>query len=82
LCSEADAFIAASLAPIGVPFSAQMAFMVLGPMLDIKLIIMYLGVFTKKMIVTLCFSIVVFVLFVMVFLHMALTMVSTTGAGL
>lgn len=58
LCSEADAFIAASLAPIGVPFSAQMAFMVLGPMLDIKLIIMYLSVFTKKMIFTLCLAIV------------------------
>ena len=82
LCSEADAFIAASLAPIGVPFSAQMAFMILGPMLDIKLIIMYLSVFTKKMIVTLCFSIVVFVFFAMVFIHLALTMVSITGAGL
>ena len=82
LCSEADAFIAASLAPIGVPFSAQMAFMVLGPMLDIKLIIMYLGVFTRKMILTLCFSIVIFVLFAMVFMHLALTMLSITGAGL
>ncbi len=73
LCSEADAFIAASLAPIGVPFSAQMAFMVLGPMLDIKLIIMYLGVFTKKMIIILIASTLIFVFFAMLFMHFALS---------
>ena len=56
LCSEADAFIAASFQPMGIPLSAQMAFMVLGPMLDIKLILMYLGAFTRKMILHLvCF---------------------------
>ena len=73
LCSEADAFIAASLAPLGVPFSAQMAFMVLGPMLDIKLIIMYLGVFTKKMIIILIASTLIFVFFAMIFMHFALS---------
>ncbi len=52
LCSEADAFIAASFRNV-LPGSAQMAFMVLGPMLDIKLILMYLTVFPKKVIVTL-----------------------------
>jgi uncharacterized membrane protein YraQ (UPF0718 family) len=66
LCSEADAFIAASFQPIGIPFSAQMAFMVLGPMLDIKLVLMYLGVFTRKMILVL-----VFLVCVTVFLTMA-----------
>ncbi len=66
LCSEADAFIAASFQPIGIPFSAQMAFMVLGPMLDIKLVLMYLGVFTRKMILLL-----VFLVCVSVFLAMA-----------
>jgi uncharacterized membrane protein YraQ (UPF0718 family) len=45
LCSEADAFIAASFRSSQVPLAAQMAFMVLGPMLDIKLILMYLKVF-------------------------------------
>jgi uncharacterized membrane protein YraQ (UPF0718 family) len=45
LCSEADAFIAASFRSSQVPPAAQMAFMVLGPMLDIKLILMYLKVF-------------------------------------
>ena len=53
LCSEADAFISASFQPLGIPLSAQLSFMVLGPMLDIKLILMYLTVFSKKMIITL-----------------------------
>ena len=53
LCSEADAFVAASFRKTPVPLSAQMAFMVLGPMLDIKLILMYLHVFQKRAIVTL-----------------------------
>ncbi len=58
LCSEADAFICASFRPMGIPLSAQLAFMVLGPMLDIKLILMYLGLFTRKMILLLCFFVV------------------------
>ena len=36
LCSAADAFVAASFR-LTIPMSAQMAFMVLGPMLDLKL---------------------------------------------
>ena len=52
LCSEADAFIAASFRNV-LPVPAQMAFMVLGPMLDIKLILMYLTVFPRKVIITL-----------------------------
>ncbi|MCG3139101.1 MAG: hypothetical protein HJJLKODD_02979 [Phycisphaerae bacterium] len=55
LCSEADAFVAASFRSI-LPPSAQMAFMVLGPMMDIKLVFMYMGIFRKRMVVT-CFSI-------------------------
>jgi hypothetical protein len=50
ICSEADAFLAASFRS-SLPLSAQMAFMVLGPMLDLKLIFMYLGVFKKRAIV-------------------------------
>ncbi|MDH3347887.1 MAG: permease [Desulfobulbaceae bacterium] len=52
LCSEADAFIAAGFRNI-LPESSQLAFMVLGPMLDIKLLLMYLPVFKKKAIITL-----------------------------
>ena len=57
LCSEADAFISASFQPLGIPLSAQLSFMVLGPMLDIKLILMYLTVFSKKMIIALTLTI-------------------------
>ncbi len=46
LCSEADAFVAASLSGI-LAFSAQLAFLVLGPMMDIKLAAMYLA-FMKR----------------------------------
>jgi uncharacterized membrane protein YraQ (UPF0718 family) len=52
LCSEADAFVAASFRFV-VPMGGQMAFMVLGPMLDIKLIFIYLGVFRKRVIAVL-----------------------------
>jgi len=61
LCSEADAFVAASF-QFTVPLSAQMAFMVLGPMLDLKLLFMYLGVFRKRAIVALSGMTVVAVL--------------------
>jgi uncharacterized membrane protein YraQ (UPF0718 family) len=39
LCSEADAFPAAGFTEFGFP--ARLAFLVLGPMLDIKLLLMY-----------------------------------------
>jgi uncharacterized membrane protein YraQ (UPF0718 family) len=63
LCSEADAFVAASFRSTPVPLSAQLAFMILGPMLDIKLILMYLNIFRIRAIVTLAalvFSVVFF----------------------
>lgn len=71
LCSEADAFIAASFQPTGVPFSAQLAFLVLGPMLDIKLIMMYLSVFTKKMIIVLSTLVILSVFCTMLFLEVS-----------
>jgi uncharacterized membrane protein YraQ (UPF0718 family) len=52
ICSEADAFIAASFRNI-MPFSAQMAFMLLGPMLDLKLVFMFTTVFRRKAIAVL-----------------------------
>jgi len=52
LCSEADAFIAASFRWL-IPGSAQLGFLVLGPMLDLKLMMMYLSVFRKRAIVLL-----------------------------
>lgn len=64
LCSEADAFIAASFRGL-LPGSAQLAFMVLGPMLDIKLLLMYLGTFRKRVIVALCLAVPLSVLLAM-----------------
>lgn len=62
ICSEADAFVAASFQSI-MPFSSQFAFLLLGPMLDIKLILMYLNVFRRKAIaeLSICIFILVFV---------------------
>lgn len=49
LCSEADAFVAKGF--YAFPGAAKMAFLVLGPMVDIKLIVMYTTVFRPKAIV-------------------------------
>ena len=50
LCSEADAFLAASFS--GMSVSAKLAFLVLGPMFDLKLLLMYTQVFRVRLIVT------------------------------
>lgn len=60
LCSEADAFVAASFQNT-LPLSAQMAFMVLGPMLDIKLLLMYTALFRRRMIFALATLVLVLV---------------------
>jgi len=52
LCSGADAFVASSFRMV-LPVSAQMGFMVLGPMLDLKLSAMYLSFISKRAFVTL-----------------------------
>jgi len=48
LCSEADAFVAASFTEMSV--SSKLAFLVLGPMLDLKLLLMYTRVFRARLI--------------------------------
>ncbi|MEU3889339.1 permease [Streptomyces sp. NPDC029041] len=45
VCSEADAFVAASLS--GFPPTARLAFMVVGPMVDLKLIALQTGTFGR-----------------------------------
>jgi uncharacterized membrane protein YraQ (UPF0718 family) len=45
LCSESDAFVAASFVQFGP--SAQLAFLVFGPMVDLKLIALYAGTFRR-----------------------------------
>ncbi|GAB3738591.1 permease [Nocardiopsis nanhaiensis] len=49
ICSEADAFVAASLTDFSP--TAQLAFMVVGPMVDLKLIALQAGVFGWRFVV-------------------------------
>jgi len=56
LCSEADAFFSRAFT---AGFAARLSFLVTGPMLDIKLFIMYFKVFRKRMIVFLVVSVTV-----------------------
>ncbi|MER7179864.1 permease [Streptomyces hyaluromycini] len=46
VCSEADAFVAASLSAF--PATARLAFMVVGPMVDLKLIALQAGTFGRR----------------------------------
>ena len=58
LCSTSDAFIAATFASF--PIFARMAFMVFGPMFDLKLFFLYSVLFKKKFVV--CLGIGLFLL--------------------
>ncbi len=60
LCSEADAFLAASFTTMSL--SAKLAFLVFGPMLDIKLLLMYTRVFRPRLILVIvsCVAVQVF----------------------
>jgi uncharacterized protein len=57
LCSEADAFVAANFVTLGP--AAKLAFLVLGPMLDFKLIFMYTRIFRPRLMWTIIFCVVV-----------------------
>ena len=50
LCSESDAFVAASFVQFGV--GAQLAFLVFGPMMDLKLLALYSGTFRRDVVAT------------------------------
>ncbi|MGA9755528.1 MAG: permease [Desulfobaccales bacterium] len=51
ICSQADAFVAASF--VTFPIVAQLSFVTLGPMVDLKLVAMYGAVFRKRIALTL-----------------------------
>jgi uncharacterized membrane protein YraQ (UPF0718 family) len=57
ICSEADAFVAASFRML--PPASKLAFLVLGPMLDMKLYLMYTRVFRPRLIWTIISCVVV-----------------------
>jgi len=54
LCSTSDAFIAAPMAAFSS--AAKLAFLVFGPMLDVKLVFMYSSLFRRKFMVGLCLA--------------------------
>lgn len=57
LCSEADAFVAANFS-LAWPPASKLAFLVLGPMLDLKLYLMYTRVFRTRLIFTIILAVV------------------------
>jgi uncharacterized membrane protein YraQ (UPF0718 family) len=68
LCSEADAFVAASfktLEPAG-----KIAFLVLGPMFDFKLLMMFTRVFRRRLIITIIISVFIQVLIYSYLVHL------------
>jgi uncharacterized membrane protein YraQ (UPF0718 family) len=70
LCSEADAFVAANFSTAW-PAASKIAFLVLGPMLDFKLYLMYTRVFRTRLIVTIIIALVVQVFVYCMILHYA-----------
>ena len=54
LCSTSDAFIAANLPSFGFP--AKLAFLVFGPMMDMKLLFMYSAVFKRRIVLVMLFG--------------------------
>jgi hypothetical protein len=70
VCSEADAFVAASFS--GFPAASQLAFITVGPMVDLKLILMYRAVFQKKIVLLLIVVPIIFVTSLTLFLNIFL----------
>jgi uncharacterized protein len=77
LCSEADAFVAASFTKMHT--TAKLAFLVLGPMLDLKLLLMYTRVFRLRLILTIVTSVVILTLVLCMALHLVYRANGWTG---
>jgi uncharacterized protein len=71
LCSEADAFVAASFTTL--PVAGKISFLVLGPMFDLKLLLMFTRVFRRKLITTIFFSVFIQVFIYSLILHFVWT---------
>ena len=67
LCSEADAFVAASFTTLAP--APKVAFLVLGPMFDLKLLLMFTRVFRPRLIAIVVVSVVAQVLIGSLFIH-------------
>jgi uncharacterized membrane protein YraQ (UPF0718 family) len=68
ICSEADAFIAANFGA-AMPPAAKVAFVVFGPMVDVKLYLMYTRIFRQRLIWTIIFSVALQVFVYCMLLH-------------
>lgn len=79
LCSEADAFVAASFTEMSL--SSKMAFLVLGPMLDLKLLLMYTRVFRWKLIATIVTCTISLTLVSSIVLHQVYDPLPLTAGG-
>lgn len=79
LCSEADAFVAANF--VSFSLGSKVAFLVLGPMLDIKLTIMYRWVFTRKAVRIMAVTLVVCVFLVGLATNLASPWLVSTGSS-
>lgn len=80
LCSEADAFVAASFTKMHL--TAKLAFLVLGPMLDIKLLLMYTRVFRARLIAVIVACVVLQVFVYTVAVHLIYQMNGWAGVPL
>jgi hypothetical protein len=67
LCSEADAFVAASFTTLHP--AAKLAFLVLGPMFDLKLLMLYTRVFRPRLMRTIIVSNIVQVFIIMMIVY-------------
>ena len=59
LCSTSDAFIAASF--VAFPATAKLAFLVFGPLFDLKLMFIYCSVFTRRFVLGLAIGLFVLI---------------------
>jgi len=80
LCSEADAFVAASFVKM-IP-AAKLSFLVFGPMMDLKLLLMYTRIFKPKLIITIIAAVAIQVFAYVAITHLVWWNTSTQpGAG-
>jgi uncharacterized membrane protein YraQ (UPF0718 family) len=79
LCSEADAFVAASFTTMHP--SAKVAFLVLGPMFDLKLLLMFTRVFRRRLIVTIVLSVSIQVFVYSLAVHYLWPVIHPPSAG-
>ena len=77
LCSEADAFVAASFTEMTT--APKLAFLVLGPMLDLKLLLMYTRVFRPRLILIIVACVVIQVFVYCMIVHWVYVLNKWTG---